>query len=158
MAYVYVSLGSNIEREHNMRSCLQQLQHNFTAVKTSTIYETPAEGFTGEPFLNVVVGFETTLGISELKTYLRQLEDDHGRVRGENKFSARTLDADLLLYDDVIVADNKLPHPDIIDYAFVLFPLLELAPDYQHPLLQKSIQALADETALDAAQMTAIKL
>lgn len=158
MAYVYVSLGSNIEREHNMRSCLQHLQHNFTAVKTSAIYETPAEGFAGEPFLNAVVGFETTLEIGELKAYFRQLEDDHGRVRGENKFSARTLDADLLLYDDVIDADNKLPHPDIIDYAFVLFPLLELAPDYQHPLLQKSTQALADETALDAAQMKSVSL
>lgn len=158
MAYVYVSLGSNIEREHNMRSCLKQLAQTFTAIETSTVYETPAEGFAGEPFLNAVVGFETTLTISELKTYLRQLEDDHGRIRGENKFSARTLDADLLLYDNAIDADNKLPHPDITDYAFVLFPLQELAPGYQHPLLKRSINAIAETSSLDKSSMKIIVL
>lgn len=158
MAYVYVSLGSNIEREHTMRSCLKQLQQTFAPLDISTIYETPAEGFAGDPFLNAVVGFNTLLTVGELKAYLRQVEADHGRIRGEKKFSARTLDADLLLYDDVIDADNKLPHPDILAYAFVLYPLRELAPDYQHPLRQQSIKTISDNTALDATTMKAVAL
>ncbi|MEN9424360.1 MAG: 2-amino-4-hydroxy-6-hydroxymethyldihydropteridine diphosphokinase, partial [Pseudomonadota bacterium] len=90
MASVYVSIGSNIDRETNLCACMQHLQHDFGKVVFSPVYETPAVGFSGTPFLNLAAGFATTLTPSALKQYLRQLETAHGRVRGEKKFSART--------------------------------------------------------------------
>lgn len=143
MPKVYVSLGSNIEPELHICACLAALQARFSELCCSTIYRTPAVGFEGAAFLNAVVSFETDLSSLELKVWLRQLEDLQGRERNAQKFSARTLDLDLLLYADLIEASQKLPHPDIVNYAFVLQPLAALAPEQLHPILAIPLAALA---------------
>jgi 2-amino-4-hydroxy-6-hydroxymethyldihydropteridine diphosphokinase len=159
MASVYVSIGSNIEPASNVCSCMQHLEKAFHPVTFSRIYQTPAEGFTGNPFLNLVAGFETPFAPDTLRTYLRQLEDKHGRVRNGEKFSSRSLDLDLLLYDDLnLQPDGNLPHNDILKYPFVLFPLAEIAPDHRHPGLQRTILSLAQTSSLEPGLMQAVTL
>ena len=159
MTQAYVSLGSNVRAEANICSCTQYLKSRFQRVISSDVYQTPAIGFQGDPFLNSVIGFETSLEINDLKSYLRDLEAIHGRVRTADKFTPRTLDVDLLLYGNTVLdeADN-LPHRDILKYAFVLYPLAEIAPKKQHPVLKQNFSQLAKHSTLDAAALQAVLL
>jgi 2-amino-4-hydroxy-6-hydroxymethyldihydropteridine diphosphokinase len=159
MATVYLSLGSNQQRERNLCSCLQRLRQNFTAVTCSTVYETAAVGFSGEAFLNLVVRCTTSYTPNALQAYLRTLEDAHGRVRNGEKYSPRTLDVDLLLYDDLNhQPEQNLPHNDILRYSFVLFPLLELDSELVHPALHCSLQNLIAKTGLSTEGLQAFTL
>lgn len=159
MANVYLSIGSNIDREANICSCIRQLQQDFGTIRFSNVYETPAEGFAGEPFLNLVAGFSTVLSVNALRDYLRKLEDSHGRIRGKEKFSARTLDADLVLYDELnLQPAQNLPHNDILKYPFVLFPLAEIAPNTIHPLLEQKLSTIAAESALSRETLKPVRL
>lgn len=159
MAFVYVSIGSNTHPEANVCSCIQHLRHDFHGTVFSPIYQTPAEGFTGNPFLNLVAGFDTNLSPKNLRNYLKNLEALHGRQPAQEKFSSRTLDIDLLLYGNLnLLPDIKLPHPDITAYPFVLFPLAEIAPDVIHPVLQQSISAIAAATGLSRTTLQHVEL
>ena len=144
MAYVYISIGSNIDRENNIRSALDVLRTEFSELEQSRVYETAAVGFDGRPFYNLVVGFETSQEPPELVETLRIIEHDHGRNRLGKRFSDRTLDLDLLLYDDEIIEEGKLslPRDEILKYAFVLGPLAEIAGDRIHPVEQESYRTL----------------
>ena len=143
-AQVFLSLGSNIDREHNIRSGLNALARVFAPLAISPVYESEAVGFDGDAFYNLVVGLHTTLSVGELTACLKGIEKDHGRVRGEKKFSSRTLDIDILTYDDRVgeVDGVQLPRDEILKHAFVLKPLVDLAPDALHPETQTSYQAL----------------
>lgn len=159
MPQVYVSLGSNICAEANICSCTHHLRTHFEKVISSEVYQTPAEGFDGAAFLNSVVGFETSMGIAELRDYLHDLEDLHGRVRSDNKFSSRTLDVDLLLYDKVVMSpDENLPHSDILNYPFVLIPLAEIAPEQTHPVLKQNFHQLANAAAFNKNNMVTVNI
>lgn len=142
MAAVYVSIGSNIDREHNIRSAVKALKRYFEPITLSSVYETQAQGFDGDPFYNLVVGFDTPLSADDINNMLRRIENQHGRQRGEQKFSSRTLDLDLLLYADEVFVDKNIPRDEITRYAFVLLPLVEIAPDKIHPLLKKPLRVL----------------
>ena len=143
-AQVFLSLGSNIDREHNIRSGLNALARVFAPLAISPVYESEAVGFDGDAFYNLVVGLQTTLSVGELTACLKGIEKDHGRVRGEKKFSSRTLDIDILTYDDRVgeVDGVQLPRDEILKHAFVLKPLVDLAPDALHPETNTSYQAL----------------
>ena len=147
MAYVYISLGSNIEREANIRSALDVMRTEFGELEQSSVYETVSVGFEGSAFYNLVVGFETLQEPYELVEALRIIEHDHGRDRQGKRFSDRTLDLDLLLYDDVVIEEDhlSLPRDEILKYAFVLGPLAEIAGQKIHPLEHKSYQVLWQE-------------
>jgi 2-amino-4-hydroxy-6-hydroxymethyldihydropteridine diphosphokinase len=151
VARVYVSIGSNIERRRNVAAALHSLEHEFGELQRSTIYETQAVGFEGNPFYNLVVGFDTEQGPQDVAATLHDIETRHGRQRHAGKFSPRTLDLDLLLYDDLVVNEHnlKLPRAEILDYAFVLRPLAEIAGERRHPLAGKSFAALWE--AFDAS-------
>jgi len=144
MPSVYLSLGSNIDRERNVRDGVTALRERFGRLCQSSIYEAPAEGFTGDDFYNLVVGFETQESIEAVARTLRQIEETHGRVREAPKLSSRTLDLDLLLYGREIRIDRPpiVPRDDITRYAFVLGPLAEIAAELSHPVLGKSIGEL----------------
>lgn len=141
---VWISIGSNVNREHAIRGAIHALRHQFGAVQCSPVYETAAEGFIGEPFLNLVAGIETALPVHAIITQLRAIEDAFGRIRGGAKFAPRTLDLDLLTYGDAVgVIDGyQLPRDEILRYAFVLAPLAAIAPTALHPALNCSYAEL----------------
>ena len=129
----FVSAGSNIEPRANLEAACAALKQHFGELELSPLYRSPAAGFSGPDFLNLVAGFRTEEAPAAILERLADLEADAGRDRSAGKFSSRTLDLDLLLYGDRIDAALKLPHPDIERYAFVLKPLADLAPDLRHP-------------------------
>lgn len=144
MPQVYLSLGSNIERERHIAAALAELEQRFGPLTVSSVYESAAVGFAGDNFYNLVVGFETTAEVPAIVEALREIEARHGRVRGGERFSARTLDIDLLLYGDRVgeVGGVALPRAEITRYAFVLGPLAEIAGDHVHPSLGQRFAAL----------------
>ncbi|MCW8945093.1 MAG: 2-amino-4-hydroxy-6-hydroxymethyldihydropteridine diphosphokinase [Sedimenticola sp.] len=144
MARIWISLGSNIEREKNIRAALHDLHKEFGALLISTVYESEAVGFSGDAFYNLVVGLDTDRPAADLMTRFREIEADHGRTRGGGGFASRTLDIDLLTYGDAVMDVNgaHLPRDEITRYAFVLLPLSELAADSIHPELGTSYSAM----------------
>lgn len=135
MSTIYISLGSNINREENTRSGVSALKKAFGELTLSSVYESEAVGFEGDAFYNMVIACEVTTPVHESNQILRDIEDANGRDRSGPKFSSRTLDLDLLLYDDLQINENglKLPRAEILKNAFVLWPLAEIAPELQHP-------------------------
>ena len=135
MTRVYVSIGSNQQSERHVRAALDALAEGFGELVISSVYESEAVGFEGENFLNLVVGLDTVLPVRELSDWLKEVEDANGRRRGVPKFSPRTLDLDILTYDDVVGEPGgvELPRPEILKNAFVLLPLAEIAPRERHP-------------------------
>lgn len=147
MAKVYVSVGSNIDRERNVEHALADLRQAYGELEQSRIYETQAVGFDGDPFYNLVVAFDTGETPQAVASRLRDIEDDHGRDRSGGKFSSRSLDLDLLLYDDLILEEEglHLPRKEILEYAFVLKPLAEIAGAMKHPVTGFSFSATWDQ-------------
>jgi 2-amino-4-hydroxy-6-hydroxymethyldihydropteridine diphosphokinase len=133
----YISIGSNIDRERNIAAGLQALERNFGDLIVSSVYESEPVGFSGDAFYNLVVGFNSGLDVRTVAQKLRDIEMANGRLPDSKKFSARTLDLDLILYGDLIVneGDFQIPRTDIERYAFVLEPLAEIAPTLMHPVL-----------------------
>lgn len=140
MSRIYISIGSNIDRENNFRSAHSELLDLFGELTVSPVYESKAVGFDGDNFFNAVIACETTLTPHEVVARLREIENRHHRDRSAPRFSSRTLDLDLLLYDDVVLADDnlQLPRREITKNAFVLAPLVDLIPTALHPTLQQS--------------------
>ncbi|WP_429065027.1 2-amino-4-hydroxy-6-hydroxymethyldihydropteridine diphosphokinase [Aeromonas bestiarum] len=135
MTRIYISLGSNIEREHHIRAGLDALQAEFGELAVSRVFESEAVGFNGRPFYNLVVGADTDLPLATLCQRLRAMEFAHGREPDAKKFAPRTLDLDLLLYGDLVCETPvALPRGEILTNAFVLWPLAELAPSLRHPV------------------------
>lgn len=147
MTWVNLGLGSNIDAERNMRSCLDALLLRFNDLAVSNVFESEAVGFKGDNFLNMAVGFDTELGIEELAGELKAIEAKHGRDRMQPRFSGRTLDIDILTYGDRTgsVGGIELPRAEITENAFVLWPLSQIAPRQKHPRLQRSFKALWED-------------
>ena len=144
MADVYVAAGSNVEPEKNLARALDELEQAFGAVALSPAYRNRAVGFEGEDFINLVVGLRTADSPAQVKAKLERIEESCGRPRGAPKWAARTMDLDILLYDQ-LVSDEPgliLPRPDLLRRAFMLKPLADLAPGLRHPTQQRTIGEL----------------
>ena len=144
MAEVMLSVGSNIDREKHIRACIKALKESFGELRLSSVYESEAVGFSGDNFYNLVIKIETDKPLGALFAKLRFIEDANGRVRGGERFSARTLDIDILTYDNLCgeVDGVKLPRDEILVNAFVLLPLAELAPETFHPCIKQKYSEL----------------
>ena len=144
MPKVYLSLGSNIDRERHIQGAIADLQHTFGPIEVSSTYETAAVGFEGDDFYNLVVALESALPPDEISKLLGEIEVRHGRTKESRKFAARTLDIDMLLYGDACLEMGKLrlPRDEITHYAFMLEPLAEIAGEMMHPVLHQSFAAL----------------
>ena len=147
MAKIYISLGSNIDRERNTRAGIKALRQRFGELELSSVYESEAVGFEGDAFYNMVIACEVSEDVHGANRALAEIEDAHGRDRSGPRFSSRTLDLDLLLYDDLVLDEKglKLPREEILKNAFVLWPLAEIAPAQVHPLAGKTYAELWDD-------------
>jgi len=141
---VFLGIGSNIEPVENIKSGLIQLRHLDKKLTVSKTYQSEAVGFEGPRFLNLVAMIRTSKSIPELITILKNIEFTHGREPHLKKYSSRTLDIDVLTYDNLQGSYDGmlLPRPEIVDQAYVLRPFAELAPDTSLPGSSYTMQAL----------------
>ena len=136
---VFVSIGSNIDPRNNIEEARIILGNLFDCT-FSGLYETRAEGFEGNDFINSVVGFETDLQLIELRDKLKQIEKKMGRTEIQKGMSDRIIDLDIILYGDQVIEDDDfdIPSKDIENYLFVLEPLAEIAGARHHPILNNT--------------------
>jgi 2-amino-4-hydroxy-6-hydroxymethyldihydropteridine diphosphokinase len=132
---IYLGIGSNINKVENIQSCLDYFNSSFKFCQISPTYQSPSYGFAGHDFYNLVLKIKSSFDLISLKKWLMAVEDSHGRDRKQVRYSNRTLDIDILLYnEDVSDSDTiKIPRPEILTQAYVLKPLIDLAPDMVHP-------------------------
>lgn len=149
MITAYIALGSNMGDRLNylekVLSCFESYPQ-LKMRKASSIYETAPWGKTDQPpFLNCVLEIDTSFTPQMLLETLREIERQLGRERKE-KWGPRTIDLDILLYGDEIIntPDLTIPHPRMSQRAFVMIPLIEIAPELIHPVFKKTMKQLAD--------------
>ena len=148
MCKVYLSLGSNLgQRAENLAQALRMLGEKLKIVQVSAIYETEPVGIREQPwFLNLVCAAETELSPQELLAFFQGIEGKVGRVR-ERRFGPRLIDIDILFYDGLIIRTPSLeiPHPRLTERAFVLVPLVEIAPGLLHPVLKLTMREILEK-------------
>jgi 2-amino-4-hydroxy-6-hydroxymethyldihydropteridine diphosphokinase len=146
----FISLGSNIEPELNLIAAVQALLGLGEPAAASNVYLNPAVGPTQQAdFMNAAVLVSTALGALEIRLRLRQIESQLGRQRTSDKYAPRPIDLDLCLLGHLIMNQEPLilPDPDLIERSHLAVPLAELAPEFIHPITQKSLAAIADDLA-----------
>lgn len=158
MHRIYISIGSNIEPARHVRLAVTALHEYYGELMISSVYESEAVGFEGDNFYNLVVAYDTEQSVEEVNRILHEIEDRYGRERSGPRFSARSIDLDLLMYDDLVLQRDKLvlPREEILENAFVLWPLAEISPEVIHPLEQKSMSVLWAEFDKNTQQLTPI--
>ncbi len=135
MAKAYLSLGSNEQPEHYLQLAVNALRETFGDIILSDWVHTKAVGFDGPDFINGAAIIETDWDVYQLNDWLHALEDANGRRRDVPRFSSRTLDIDIIFFDDLILkgpSNLQIPRPEL-KHAFVLGPLAQIAPDYVNP-------------------------
>ncbi|CAC9533683.1 2-amino-4-hydroxy-6-hydroxymethyldihydropteridine pyrophosphokinase (EC 2.7.6.3) [uncultured Gammaproteobacteria bacterium] len=143
MAKIHINIGSNQNREANIVGAIDFLRLNFSDIKISDIFESPAQGFKGDDFYNVGINATTKLTPSDVNLVLKDIEKKLGRETTQPKFSSRLIDLDLVTYDLVVNLDLNIPRDDILKYNFVLLPLAQLNSDEYHPISGKTYQQLS---------------
>jgi 2-amino-4-hydroxy-6-hydroxymethyldihydropteridine diphosphokinase len=151
MSTAWLGLGSNVNAENHIRAGINELRERFERVSLSPIYTSASVGFEGNDFINLVARIETDLHPLELRDYLRDLEDRYGRKRNVPKFSDRSLDIDILLYDDLVLLSPvlEIPRAEILKFSHVLKPLADIDPDLVHPVKLTTIAELWESSGLD---------
>jgi 2-amino-4-hydroxy-6-hydroxymethyldihydropteridine diphosphokinase len=144
MSTAWLGLGSNVNAETNIRAGIRELEEKFSSVHLSPAYTSTSVGFEGDDFINLVARVETDIHPMELRHYLRDLEDRYGRKRDVPKFSDRSLDIDILLYDDLVLLSPvlEIPRAEILKFSHVLKPLADLEPDLIHPTELRSMSEI----------------
>jgi len=143
VALIHLGLGSNRDKHQNIRAGVAalrgQAELNACNMRVSRVFRSAAVGFAGKDFFNLVVSFHSDVSVGRLNDICKQIEAQHGHQGDVAKFSPRTLDIDVLLYDQCCEAKPvQLPRAEILENAFVLWPLAELSPLLRHPQTQRS--------------------
>ena len=139
-----LSLGSNVDPERHIAIAFAALRERFGAIRASAAYRTPAVGFEGADFVNAAAVIDSDLDVHALNQWLHALEDAHGRDRSGPRFGDRTLDIDIVLFDDLVCSgpgNLRLPRGEL-RHAFVLRPLAEIAPEIVEPTGGRTLAAL----------------
>jgi 2-amino-4-hydroxy-6-hydroxymethyldihydropteridine diphosphokinase len=148
MAEVFIGMGSNMgDRLVNLNNAVGLLTQECKIRQVSSVFETEPEGYEGQPdFLNCVVRGETELSPRELLDELKSIEKTMGR-RPSFPNGPRPIDLDILFYGKRVVkeAGLEIPHPRLHERAFVLVPIVQIAPFFVHPALHKTMQQLLTE-------------
>lgn len=139
----YLSLGSNVDPERNLRAAVASLRERFGEVSVSPVYRTRSVGFDGPDFLNAVARIECDTDPFALHRWLHRLEEDHGRDSRDKEYSDRPLDIDIVYFGSLVldVGMLQLPRPEL-RFAFVLKPMADLAPDFVDPLREATMAEL----------------
>lgn len=152
---IFIGLGSNIEpRLDHLRDAVTELKKVGEIVADSSVYETAPVGSVPQPdFFNAVIELRTELGPMELFAALKTVEKKLGR-KERPRWHEREIDLDLLFYGDLVLESSVLtiPHSELHRRAFVLLPLMEIASDFEHPVLQKTVSELFND--IEAAGIT----
>jgi len=142
---IYLALGTNLgDRRANLRAAIAALPPAVTVLVESPIYETPPWGITDQPaFLNMALKGETLLAPLALLSLLKRRETQLGRIPSI-RYGPRQIDMDILFYAGLILDTPELvvPHPRLQERAFALVPLADIAPDYYHPVLEKTVREM----------------
>ena len=144
MAKAYLSLGSNQQPEWHLQHAVTALRESFGAIVLSEWHKYPAVGFDGPDFVNGAAIIETDWDAYALDTWLHELENAHGRRRDVPRFSSRTLDIDIIFFDELIISgpgNLQIPRAEL-KYAFVLQPLAEIAPEFVDPVSGETLSAM----------------
>jgi 2-amino-4-hydroxy-6-hydroxymethyldihydropteridine diphosphokinase len=144
MARVYLSLGSNLDARLHLPAALRELRECFGELAVSPAYRSGAVGFEGAEFINLAVGMDTEMPPEALNDWLHALENRHGRRRDLPRYSDRTLDIDIVFYDDLVLdgpGHLQIPRNEL-QHAFVLRPIADIAPGFRHPVSGISMRAL----------------
>ena len=142
MTHVVLSIGSNIERERNIRFAIDCIHQHWGKLDISPVYETSSVGFEGPAFYNLIVGFHSDQPLEAINEKLKEIETRAGRVRGPKTFDSRVLDIDVVLYGEENYRDRgiNVPRDEIEKYAYVLKPLADIYPDLPYPVTGQTIE------------------
>ena len=154
MPEVAVSLGSNLERESNIRAAVRAIKALYPNAVFSAIFESAAVGFEGPWFYNVAAAFETDLEVADLVLQLREIEAQQGRVRISEIMGSRERDIDVLLYgNEILYAQGvNIPRDEILECAHVLKPLSLIWPDRHHPVKGTTYRQLWEAMSWDQGE------
>ncbi len=154
MPEVYVGIGSNVEPVPHLKLAVAQLELHFGRLRCSEVFRSPAYGFTGDDFLNMVAGFTSDAGPDAVERTLSAIEYSGGRRRQAARYMPRRLDIDLMLYGRCVDPARRLPRDDVLRFPFVLGPLAEIAPEVIHPITGIAVGAAWRATAARPQALT----
>lgn len=160
MPDVFIAAGSNVEPEKHLKLALAELQRSFAPLAISPAYRNKAVGFEGDDFINLVVGFATRDDVHRVRERLQQIETQCGRPRSAPKWAPRSMDLDILLFGDEVRNELGLvlPRPDLLRRAYMLKPLVDIAPEVVHPTAGTTLRALWDAFPGKDHELTIVEL
>ena len=148
---IFLGLGSNVgDKKKNLEKAVSKLKEEISDIKISKFYETEPWGYTQQDrFLNAAICGKTFLTSLELLRFVKLIEKKIGRIK-RFKWGPREIDIDILFYDDLIYKDSsvEIPHPNLWERKFVLEPLMDLDPNFIHPIFKKTVRQLYEKLSI----------